>query len=165
VLQEDEFLQRFVGAFDDGLAPVLATLDCLTAYVDPWLAPQDFLDYLAAWVGVELDDAWTLAQRREIVAGAALVHRRRGTARGISDAVRLAVGGEVDVTESGGARWSAAPGSELPGEQVPALHVRVTVADATTIDVRRLDAVVAAVKPGHVPHTVEVVTGDVPGEE
>ena len=95
VLQEDEFLQRFVGAFDDGLAPVLATLDCLAAYVDPWLAPQDFLDYLAAWVGVELDDAWTLAQRREIVAGAALVHRRRGTVRGIADAVRLAVGGEV----------------------------------------------------------------------
>lgn len=52
VLQEDDFLQRFLGAFDSGFAPVVATLDSLHAYVDPHLAPADFLDWLSGWVGV-----------------------------------------------------------------------------------------------------------------
>ena len=79
VLQDDEFTQRFVGAFDEAYAPILATLDSLACYFDPRLAPADFVDYLAGWVGVQLDDSWDLEQRRAIVAGAALVHRSRGT--------------------------------------------------------------------------------------
>ena len=43
VLQDDEFLQRFVKAFDDAYAPIFATLDSLTCYFDPRLAPPDFL--------------------------------------------------------------------------------------------------------------------------
>ena len=70
VLQDDEFMRRLVSAFDEGFAPVLVTLDGLAGYVDPWLAPEDFLGWLAGWVGVELDGAWTLEQSRAAVAGA-----------------------------------------------------------------------------------------------
>jgi hypothetical protein len=73
---------KVVSTFDTALAPVIATLDGLPGYVDPWLAPTDFLDWLAGWVGVEVDEEWTVPQRRQIVAGAALRHRRRGTAAG-----------------------------------------------------------------------------------
>ena len=58
--------QRFVSTFDTALAPVIATLDGLPGYVDPWLAPTDFLDWLAGWVGVEVDEEWTVPQRRQI---------------------------------------------------------------------------------------------------
>ena len=54
VYQEGDFTQRFVSTFDTALAPVIATLDGLPGYVDPWLAPPDFLDWLAGWVGVEV---------------------------------------------------------------------------------------------------------------
>jgi hypothetical protein len=37
------------------------------------------------------------------------------------------------------------------------LRVRVTVADPAEVDLRGLDSLVAAVKPAHVIHTVEVV--------
>lgn len=155
--EDDDFLMRFVDALDETLAPVLATLDGLNAYVDPWLAPEDFLDWLAGWVGIPLDDAWTVPQRRAIVAAAALVHRMRGTARGVAEALRLAVDADVVLTDSGGSTWSATPDGQLPGQEPPSLHVQLVAQDPGAIDRRRMDAVVAAVKPAHVPHTIEIV--------
>lgn len=172
ILQEDDFLQRMLPAFDDALAPVLAVLDNLSAYVDPWLAPADFLDWLAGWVDIDVDEAWSVAQRREIVAGAVALHRRSGTAGGIADAVRLAAGpgSSVEVVESGGIAWSSTPGGDLPGVDEPMVTVRVTVpkpaeskgagskAAADGLE-PRLARVVRSLVPAHVPCAVEVRTG------
>lgn len=157
VLQEDEFLQRFLPAFDAGLAPVVTTLDSLHAYVDPQLAPEDFLDWLASWVGVELDDAWSLEQRRIVVGAAALVHRQAGTADGIRDSMALALDADVKVTESGGCTWSATPGGGLPGDPESLVRVSVAVDDPDSVDVRRVEALLRSVKPAHVRHEFEVV--------
>lgn len=157
VYQEDEFLQRFVQAFDAAFAPLFLTLDTLECYVDPELAPPDFLDWLAEWVGIEIDDTWSVERRREIIAGAAALHRRRGTPAGVVDAVRLAVGGRVEVTENGASTWSAQPGAALPGSATPVLRVVVHVPDAAAVDGVRLDRAVTAVKPAHVAHTIDVV--------
>jgi phage tail-like protein len=153
VLQDDEFMQRFVKAFDDAYAPIFATLDSLSCYFDPDLAPADFLDYLATWVGVELDDAWDLQQRRAIIAGAALLHRQRGTTRGIQQALAVGLGASVDVQDSGGCRWSQKPGGEMPGVSPPQVAVRVRAADPDSVDPRRIDALLEATKPAHVAHS------------
>src|SRR5262249_33790086 len=42
--QEDDFCQRMMTAFDEVLAPLFTTLDCLDSYLDPRLAPDDFVD-------------------------------------------------------------------------------------------------------------------------
>ena len=157
VYQEDDFVQRFVTAFDEALAPIFLTLDTLTSYVDPELAPPDFLDWLAEWVGIEVDDTWSEERRRGIVAGAAAMHRGRGTPAGIADAVRLAVGGRVSVQDSGASAWSAVPGGVMPGSAEASLTVTVRVPDASAVDRKRLDRAVTAVKPAHVRHTIEVV--------
>ena len=154
---DDEFTQRFVSAFDTVLAPIFLTLDCLPAYFDPQLAPEDFLDWLADWVGLVVDEGWTIERRREVVSHAVELHSWRGTQRGLAKHVRLITVGEVEITESGATAWSARPRTRLPGSDRPALHVRVRVADPSTVDVRRLDALVAASKPAHLPHTVEVL--------
>ncbi|GAA2724080.1 phage tail protein [Cellulomonas aerilata] len=174
VYQEEAFTQGFVAAFDDALAPVLLTLDTLHDYIDPRLCPPDFLAWVAQWLGIDVDEAWPVEQRREIVLGAALLHRRRGTLPGVADAVRLTLGlgpagpagptgpaddGTVQVSDTGGTTWSASPGAPMPGDREPALTVRVTVPDPDALDLRRLDRVVDAVKPAHVPHTVVVVRG------
>ena len=158
VLQEDDFLVRFLEAFDEALAPIFLSLDGLGAYVDPQLAPADFLDWLAQWVGIEVDEAWTIDQRREIVAGAVAMHTRRGTVTAIAAAVRLLTGGDVEVTDNGGASWSAEPGAALPGRARARVTVRVHPRPGTSVDEARLDALVAAVKPAHVPHRIKVVT-------
>jgi phage tail-like protein len=153
---EDDFIQRFVSAFDVALAPVFATLDCLPSYLDPQLAPEDFLDWLATWVGLETDESWTIERRRDLVRKAVDLHSIRGTRRGIIEHVRLVTGGEVDITESGAAAWSRRPQTKLPGSDRPALHVVVRVPDPSTVNQTRLDALVSAIKPAHLPHTVEV---------
>jgi phage tail-like protein len=158
VLRDDELMRRFIAAFDDVLAPVLATLDGLPAYFDPQLAPADFLDWLSEWVGIRMDGTWLLEQRRDIVARAVAVHRGRGTPSGIADAVRLTVTGAVDVTvhDNGGAAWSASPGAQFPGQPEAFLDVVVTAESVDAVDLRRLNSIITSVKPAHVPHRVKV---------
>jgi phage tail-like protein len=162
VLQEDAFLQRLLLAFDDSLAPVFTTLDGLACYLDPKLAPEDFLDWLADWVGVRIHESWPTDQRRAVVANAAEIHRRRGTVPGLADAVRLAVGGvrDVVVEDSGGTSWSQAPGAQLPGQATARLHVRVYADAVGDVSQPRLERIISSVKPAHVPHTVEVISSN-----
>ena len=155
--QEDPFTRRFVAAFDDALAPVLLTLDNLSSYVDPDLAPADFVAFLAGWVGLEPDEQSRPEERRRAVREAVAAYRRRGTPEGLARVVGHATGGRVEVTESGGSRWSTAPGADLPGEPEPQVRLRVVVDDPADVDLPRLRAVVAAAMPAHVPHVVEVV--------
>ncbi len=154
VLQEDDFLQRFTAALDDVLAPVFLTLDSLACYLDPRLAPDDFLEWLCGWVGIEPDQTWTSQRRREIVTRAAEVHRWRGTARGIAQAVALVVDGDVTVSDSGGATSSTTPRGGLPGDAEPWL--RVVVRASGPVDRARVERVIASVKPAHVPCVLEV---------
>ncbi|HCX84485.1 MAG TPA: phage tail protein [Micrococcales bacterium] len=156
VLLDDDLFVRFASAFDQTFAPVYSTLDCLQAYVDPALAPDDFLQWLTGWVGLEPDERWSTERTRTVIASMASVHRWRGTVRGVREAVQLVVDGEVEVTESGGVVASLTPGTTPPGDARPWLHVLVRVADPSAVDVRGLDAVVGNVKPAHVPHTCEI---------
>jgi phage tail-like protein len=160
VYQEDPFAMRLTAGFDEVLAPVLSTLDCLEAYVDPWLTPEDFLDWLAGWVGVVLDENWPLDRRRAVVAHATSLFRNRGTVAGLREIVELFTAGEVQINETGGTAWSSTPGGELPGEPTPRLSVRVWVDDPDSISEKTLDALVTASKPAHVVHRVEVRTRD-----
>ena len=155
--QEDYFTARFVGAFDDALAPVLCTLDSLAAYVDPDLAPGDFVNFVAAWVGTELDEQSSLAERRVAVRSAVTAYRRRGTVRGLTELAARVTGGDVDITESGGARWSTAPRSDLPGGPEVQVRIRVVVDDPDAVDLARLRAVLGEATPVHVPLVLEVV--------
>lgn len=157
VYLEDDLAQRFTAGLDDVLAPVFLVLDSLAAYVDPALAPEDFVDYLAGWVGVELDETWPEARRRAVVASAVVAHRRRGTPRGLVEQIRLVAGLDVEMVETGGAVWSAEPGTPAPGSEPPHVTVRVGARDPATVDRARLDRAVREACPAHVTYDVEVV--------
>jgi phage tail-like protein len=155
--QEDDFTQRLTAAFDESMAPVFAALDGMDAYLDPRYSPEDFLDWLAGWVGITLDQTWPLERRRQMVRSAADLYRMRGTAAGLAAQIEIFSGGTVEIVESGGAAWSGSPGGTMPGSATPSLLVRVTVRDPKKLSAARLDAVVSAAKPAHIPHKVEIV--------
>ncbi|MBW3578951.1 MAG: phage tail protein [Actinobacteria bacterium] len=160
VYQGEGFTERFLSAFDDALAPVMSTLENLDAYLDPSLCPPDFLPWLAGWVGLELDENWTLAQQRRLVATTVELLQWRGTRRGLVELIQRFLGiGEdhIEVTDSGGVTWSVAPGSAPPVSTPPTLKVRVRVASPDEVDDRRLEHLVAASTPAHVTYEVEVV--------
>lgn len=157
LFQDDGFTQRFMSAFDAALAPIFASLDNLSVYLDPWLTPEDFLDWLAGWFGMALDDSWSIDRRRALVAKAFDFYRMRGTASGLQSQIEVLTGGSVEMHETGGITTSTTAGAPLPGSPNFALLVRVTVDDPATVNVSRLEALVAAAKPAHVGHKIEVV--------
>ena len=157
VYAEDEMAQRFTMALDDLVAPMLSVLDCLPAYFTPSVAPADFVAWLGTWLGAEVTGDEPEERLREMVAGAAGLHRLRGTAAGVREAVRLAFGVEPEVVESGGAVWSARPRGPFPGDPTPHMTVRLRVPVPAAIDQGRLERVVTSVRPAHIPCTIEVL--------
>ena len=155
--QEDDFAQRFTAALDEVLAPVLWTLDNRAAYFDPRFAPADFVCWLAEWVGVVLDETWSVGRKREMVSRAGQLHARRGTRQGLSEQIQLVTGVVPDIEDTGGTSWSATPGAPLPGRPGAQVTVRIRVPDPNEIDRRRVDALVREVKPAHVRHRIELV--------
>ncbi|WP_042422531.1 phage tail protein [Streptacidiphilus anmyonensis] len=156
VFAEDDLAQRFVAGLDEVLAPLHNVLDCLDAYFSPALAPADFVRWLADWVGAEVDGTEEEALLRAAVAAAARLHRIRGTRRGLAEAVRLAFGVEPEISESGGVAWDARPLGPVPGERRPRLHVTLALPHPTPLDQHRLEALVSAARPAHMPYTVQV---------
>ena len=102
-LPDGSFVRRFTAALDAVLAPVFCTLDSLPAYFDPMTAPEQFLDWLAGWVGLELYERWPPDLRRTLIAGAVHRHHERGTRAGLEEIVAIFTDAEhVTITESGG---------------------------------------------------------------
>jgi hypothetical protein len=105
-------------------------------------------------VAVDLDETWSTQQQRRLVAEAVALHRWAGTLRGLTEQIRVLIGGEVVVTDSGGCAWSPTAGSDLPGREGASVHIRVTTTEP--VEKSRLYAVLGACVPAHVSFTVEV---------
>lgn len=156
VYQEDAFAVRMLSAFDLVLAPVVATLDNLDAYVDAELAPADFVVWLAGMLGFPLGDVWPEDRARELVSRAVEVHRWAGTVRGVRLLLSMYLGFEPEVVDNGGASWSSKREAPLPGNETPSLVVRIRPRRGQTVSTTVIEALVESVKPVHVPHRLEV---------
>jgi phage tail-like protein len=153
---DDSFAQRLCEGLDQVLAPVLATLDCLPAYLDPATAPTDLLQWLAGWVGIMATAEMPIKQRRDLVAAAARLYVSRGTLAAISTAIELSTGQRPEISESGGTSWSAEPDGALPGMPDPGLTIRLRATDRT-LDESQLGELIAAFVPAHVPWRLELL--------
>ena len=156
LFHDDEFVQRLTAGLDVVLAPVGTSLDGLSGYVDPDLAPPDFLQWLAGWVGVALDEGWPESRQRRFVADAVELFSWRGTRRGVVGLVAAYLSVEPEVVEDGGASWSAVPGGDPPGRDDGRVEVVVRVPDIDAVDLTRLEAIVASAAPAHLVTTVRV---------
>jgi phage tail-like protein len=154
VLQEDPVVERLTAALDEVLAPALASLNCLPAYLDPKLAPEDFLAGLASWVGVLVNEDWPEQQRRDAVVHAVELHRCRGTAWGLQWQLDLMTEGRAQVTDSGKVTWSRTPTNDEPAQPAE-LVIKVSGMEAQALEATK--ALVAWAKPAHVPHRIEAV--------
>lgn len=156
LFHDDDFSQRFTAALDEVLAPIYVTLDAIEAYVDPWLAPEDFLAWLSEWMGIAIDEDLPEERKRTLVARAAELHTWAGTARGLVTLVECYTGIRPTVEDSGGTSWSSLPGGDLPGTAGHTVTVRLATEPGTTVDQARLERLVTGFLPAHVAATVEV---------
>nr|WP_042177846.1 phage tail protein I [Kibdelosporangium sp. MJ126-NF4]CEL12806.1 NHL repeat domain protein [Kibdelosporangium sp. MJ126-NF4]CTQ98492.1 NHL repeat domain protein [Kibdelosporangium sp. MJ126-NF4] len=153
VLQDDDLAMRLTAGLDRVIAPAIAALDCLDAYLDPRLAPEDFLHWLAGWVGAAVDESWPVERRRAAVSQAVSLHNARGTVAGLRAHLEMLTGTRVEIVESGGVTWSQSPDTDV--DIVPANLVVLVDADST-VRHGELDEIVAAAKPAGVTHRVEL---------
>jgi phage tail-like protein len=155
--QDDDFAQAFLSALDEVMAPVINTIDNIDSYFDPYIAPDDFMSWLGSWVAIAIDPGWDVPLQREAVARAVELYQLRGTAAGLGRQIEIYTGGTVEIIENGGTAWSIDSGGELPGSPNPLVVVRVHVDKPEELDPERVEALVAAAKPAHVEHRVEIV--------
>jgi phage tail-like protein len=80
------------------------TLDAALAPLDDTAAPlrSEFLDYLASWAALTLDQNWSLEQKREWARRIMPLYRRRGTRDGLQDYLTTFVGNQVRIDEPDG---------------------------------------------------------------
>ena len=154
----DHFAQRLTAALDGVLAPILSTLDNLQWYLDPKLAPPDFLVWLGGWVGMVLDETLPLERQRTLVSEAAALYRIRGTARGLVRYLEIVTGARVEIEESGAAAAHTSSSNTPPGRPGHELTVRLYVDDPKSIDLANVNARIASAKPAHVVHRLELVS-------
>lgn len=133
VYQQDPLFMDLCAAFDDLLAPLVTAVDCFDAYLDPYLAPADFLPWLAGLVGYQGPSRQDAESERGRIAAAVRDHTRRGTPPGVREAAARAAGvpvEQVELEDPGGTRWSPVPGG-VSGEW-PQVAARVRVAVPST---------------------------------
>jgi phage tail-like protein len=157
IYQEDPTAMRWTAGLDDVLAPAISALDCIGAYLDPMLAPEDFVLWLASWFGTVLDENWPIERQRATAARSVGLFRQSGTVAGLRALLELITDAEVEVTDSGGVVWSQAPNTPPPGRDEPLVEIRVSAAPGHPLDLKAIDQLVAAAKPAHVAHRVEEV--------
>lgn len=157
VFLDDALVRGLTAGLDPMLAPVFLTLDCLEAYLDPRLAPLDFLPWLASWVGIELDETLPAGSQRAIVSAAGRLHHVHGTAAGLVRLLELATGGRVEIRESGGVTWSPLPGADPPGRPEAGLEIIVRVPNPGPEVQERVERMVREARPVHLPFRVRIL--------
>jgi phage tail-like protein len=148
LFQDDPLTVLFVEALDEVLAPVPMTLDNLDAYLSPSTAPEDWVYWLAEWLGVAEGRGLPIEELRRRVAAAAGEQTTAGTVAGLEQMLRDAFGKTVKVQDTGATQWSTTPQATLPGTD----EARVSVRIGARVDQDAVRAMVEA----HVPPYVRV---------
>lgn len=97
IYRQSDFLNRFLALFEQAFEPDVEILDNFWAYLDPLLAPESLLPFLAHWVGWPLQPQLNLNEQRQLIRHAMTIYRWRGTRRGLRFALHLVTGLPLDV--------------------------------------------------------------------
>jgi phage tail-like protein len=155
VYQREGFGLRFVGGLETVLDPIACILDALPAHFAPDLAPEDALELVAWWLGVQLDGSWSEAQRRRVLHATPELARRRGTLRGVELALRLQFPDlSLRVEDAGGVRADR-DGPPPPVEGTPGFVVYCEQATSTDT-LEAISEAIERLKPVNVPSKLRV---------
>ena len=169
--ERDELMARFLMLFESFWGPIEQRVEHMHLYFDPRMAPAEVLPWLASWLGLVLDEHWSEAQRRQLIASAASLYRKRGTPQGLIEYLSI-LGEEARIVEHRannlvlGTEVKLGQSIALGTENVPHTFTVIlrgsasSAADDAQIDaefdarMRRIKAVIEAEKPAHTGYTV-----------
>ena len=159
MLSDDPMIVAFLEALDEVWAPVITTLDCFDAYLDPRLAPPDMVSYLGSWIRALTSEARDEEQLREDVATAFHVAQWCGTAIGLLDHMVPRGADRVEIRDPGGIHTSTVATDPASWEEPEDWTVGITVINPHLAGSRgdeRLRRMVRDLVPAHVPVDLQV---------
>jgi phage tail-like protein len=175
--ERDELMARFLMLFESFWGPIEQRIEHMHLYFNPWMAPAEVLPWLASWLGLVLDEHWSEAQRRQLIASAASLYRKRGTPQGLLEYLSI-LGEEVRIIEHRannlvlGAEVKLGQSIALGTENVPHTFTVVLSGGAPSAGagdvqfdaefdarLRRIKAAIEAEKPAHTGYTVRFEAG------
>jgi phage tail-like protein len=147
---EAPLVERWVGALEEVLDPIVLQLDNLAAHLDPALTESDWIDTLTEWLGMRVEPESPLEIRRARVADAMELNRTRGTLTGLQRALDLTFpGAGIRARHSATATTGTDP-FQRRGAPAPELVIEVpTVLDEQHR--RVLLRLIGDQRPAHVP--------------
>ena len=75
-------------------------LEGLERFFDPLECPEDFLEYIASWVALTIEDDWPEAKKRNLIKKAIELYHVRGTPRGLRIYLRIFTGVDPKIHEN-----------------------------------------------------------------
>jgi phage tail-like protein len=166
------YVGRFLLAFEEVLtglgtgerpAGMDGTIAEMHRVFHPYLAPPEFLEWLAQWAALTLRVDFDEARRREFVARAVPLYRLRGTRRGLEEMVRIYTGISPTIVEvmdplEIGAVSRVGVDTVIGGGAPHFFRVTVRLATPDPDAVRRTGETVAAIldqeKPAHTRYSL-----------
>lgn len=90
-----DFLERFLDNVEGVLTPIEDRIASAYLLTDPRTTPNEALEWLGSWIGVSFDPAYPEDRRRQLIATAPELYRKRGTLEGLTMALDVVTGGAV----------------------------------------------------------------------
>lgn len=145
IYYDERFLDLFLQGLEAVLTPIEQKVDNFDLYLEPLVTPVFFLDQLAAWVYVTLDERWSEVERRRLLAGIGFIQQWRGTKKGLSEHIKIFF---PDVTLE----------IKEPTDRPHYFEVTVNVPpNHPPVDKMKVDQVIEEHKPAHTTYRSQVI--------
>jgi phage tail-like protein len=93
------FLERFLALYESFFDDTEQLIRSLSLLFDSQSAPLEFLDWLAGWLALDLDERWSEEKKRRALATAFELYGRRGTPAGLREALQFFAGVQAHIDE------------------------------------------------------------------
>lgn len=106
IYQEDpvskEFLERFLSVFESHFHDRETQINTVFKYFDPKTVPGDFLEWLASWLNLALEEEWEEEKKKQLIGEAYGIYKKKGTPDGLSRFIAIYTGEAPFILEHAG---------------------------------------------------------------
>jgi phage tail-like protein len=95
-----EFLQRFLAMFETVFSGLEATIEKLPEVFDPEHTPAVFLDWLAQWLDLGIEEDWSPEIKSKLIRRAASLYQKKGRPDGLAEFIEIVIGKRPQIQES-----------------------------------------------------------------
>jgi phage tail-like protein len=104
VYQDDalsrDLLERFLSMFETVLGGLEATIERIPEVFDPDRTPGEFLDWLAQWLDLVVEEDWPADVRRALIQNASRLYQLKGTPEGLAQFITIVTKSRPIIRES-----------------------------------------------------------------